>query len=495
MNKIKYSIYIIGGLLLSACHSATDNHAHEEDTHDHGTKTHTFLSDNYEVFVEYPQLIKDEAVSFKTYVTRLSDYKPMPGDSVRITLTGKTKGARKTEQATKQGIYTPILKPREGGSHTMLIEFFNNQKVESFEVKGITVYENHELAHPSIQDSETGNAIHYLKEQAWKTEFRVQKLKKRPFQEVIETSGQLLSANEDEVTIVAPFAGIVKMPSSLIEGKKVAKNEQLLRLTGKGLASDNISVHYNQLKTNYEKAKADYERLAKLVDEKIISEKAFLEAKTEYEQAKTAYENVAGTGDGHIKSTLDGFIKRVLVSEGEFVEAGTPLAVISQNQKLILRANVSQNHWHCLPEINEANFFTSYDNIVHNTKEHGGKLISYGRSASTSAWSTPIFFEINNIDNLIPGSYIEVFLLSKEIPGVIAIPISALTEEQGNFFVYVQLSGENYEKREIKTGISNGKEIEVTSGLTEGEIIVTKGAYQVKLASMSSALPAHGHSH
>jgi hypothetical protein len=35
----------------------------------------------------------------------------------------------------------------------------------------------------------------------------------------------------------------------------------------------------------------------------------------------------------------------------------------------------------------------------------------------------------------------------------------------------------------------------VLSGITEGERVVTKGAYAVRLASVSSAIPAHGHVH
>ena len=73
--------------------------------------------------------------------------------------------------------------------------------------------------------------------------------------------------------------------------------------------------------------------------------------------------------------------------------------------------------------------------------------------------------------------------------------MSALIEEQSNFYVFVQLSGESYEKRQVKTGVNNGREIEIVSGLNQGDVIVTRGAYQVKLASMSSTIPGHGHDH
>jgi multidrug efflux pump subunit AcrA (membrane-fusion protein) len=59
----------------------------------------------------------------------------------------------------------------------------------------------------------------------------------------------------------------------------------------------------------------------------------------------------------------------------------------------------------------------------------------------------------------------------------------------------VQLGGETFEKRDLTLGIRDGDWVQVLSGVKEGERVVTKGAYAVKLASMSSAIPAHGHAH
>ena len=44
-------------------------------------------------------------------------------------------------------------------------------------------------------------------------------------------------------------------------------------------------------------------------------------------------------------------------------------------------------------------------------------------------------------------------------------------------------------------GKQSGSEVEITKGLSLGEVVVTKGVYQVKMASMSGQAPAHGHAH
>lgn len=69
-----------------------------------------------------------------------------------------------------------------------------------------------------------------------------------------------------------------------------------------------------------------------------------------------------------------------------------------------------------------------------------------------------------------------------------------MTEEQGIYFVYLQIAEEEFVKREVGIGESDGKNVRILSGLKEGERVVVKGAYQVKLASSSSVLP-EGHSH
>jgi multidrug efflux pump subunit AcrA (membrane-fusion protein) len=77
----------------------------------------------------------------------------------------------------------------------------------------------------------------------------------------------------------------------------------------------------------------------------------------------------------------------------------------------------------------------------------------------------------------------------------LVIPISALLEDYGSYSVIVQVSGESFERRPVKIGKRNGRNVEVLSGLETGEMVVTQGAYQVKMASMSGSTPAHGHEH
>lgn len=61
--------------------------------------------------------------------------------------------------------------------------------------------------------------------------------------------------------------------------------------------------------------------------------------------------------------------------------------------------------------------------------------------------------------------------------------------------MFVQTGGESFEKRQVELANNDGVLTEIISGLSIGERIVTKGAFQIKLAAMSGDLPIHGHTH
>ena len=64
-------------------------------------------------------------------------------------------------------------------------------------------------------------------------------------------------------------------------------------------------------------------------------------------------------------------------------------------------------------------------------------------------------FELDNKGEIVPGAYIEVFLLTASIDNAIVVPVSALTEEQGLYFVYLRLDEEGYKKQEVTVGNSD----------------------------------------
>ena len=315
------------------------------------------------------------------------------------------------------------------------------------------------------------------------------------FYNVITTSGHILAAQGDETVVTANVAGIVSFDRPVTEGMQVSKNGTLFTLVSEHL-QDGDPV--KRARIAYETAKEELERAEKLVGQKIVSQKDFNSIKERYENARIAYEALApnaGQEGVAIKAPIGGYLKSCLVKEGDYVSVGQPVASITQNRKLYLRADVSERYYGVLSTIRSANFKPSYSEETFSLKELDGRLLSYGKATDDAAYYIPVTFEFANRGNIVPGAFAEVYLLSDERQNVISLPVSAITEEQGLNFVYIQLDETCYKKQEVTLGCTDGNRVEITSGLKGGESVVTQGAIHVKLASASNAIPAHSHSH
>ena len=337
--------------------------------------------------------------------------------------------------------------------------------------------------------------IIFPKAQAAKTTFEVREIQPASFNQVVKTTGQVLAAPGDEAVIVATSNGVVSFSSNkLTEGTKVQKGQSLFQISSKDIAEGD---YYTKVKATYEAAKASYDRAEALVKDKIISQKEFESTKLEFENAKTAYNAVSNhkTAKGvSVNAPINGHMKNILVKEGEYITVGLPLATVSQNQRLVLRAEVSQRYYNAMQSVKSANFKTPYDNKVYSLEDLNGRLLSFGKTSNENSFFIPVSFEFDNKGEVIPGSFVEVYLISSPIENTLSIPVSALTNEMGIYYVYVQIDEEGYRKQEVALGANNGKDVQIIKGLHPGDRVVTQGAYQVKMASASGAIP-HGHSH
>ena len=315
------------------------------------------------------------------------------------------------------------------------------------------------------------------------------------FTQVIKTSGQVLAAQGDERVAVATVAGVVSFKGKVTEGMSVREGMPLVLLSSGNIAEGDP---VQKARVAYEVSKKESERMQALVEGSIVSEKAFAKAKQAYENARISDEAVAKnhTDRGQaVTAPIGGHVKSLLVKEGDYVTVGQPLGSITQNRRLFLRADVSEKYYASLPAITSANFCTPSNSKVYALQDLNGRLLSYGKASGEGSYYIPVTFEFDNRSDVVPGSFVEIYLLARPMEGVISVPRSALTEEQGSFYVYLQLDEECYRKQLVTLGADNGQRVQVLSGLKAGDRLVTRGAYQVKLAGAANALPAHSHEH
>ena len=314
------------------------------------------------------------------------------------------------------------------------------------------------------------------------------------FREVIRTSGQILSTAGDEMTVVAKSDGIVSL-SGLNEGSAVSKGARIATLSSREIGTGDRLA---KARISYETAKKEYERDLQLSQDNIVSETHLDQSRLEYEYAKAEYEALSSgstaSGEILVASPLSGFIKSLNVKSGDYVETGAPIATVSQNRRLRLRADLSEKYFGKLGQIRDARFVTSYSDKIYSLSDLGGRLASYGRS-SDGDYFIPVTFEFDNRGDLVPGSYVDVYLIASGARTCISVPVSAVVEDQGVHYVFVRMEDGDFLRREVTLGESDGLRVSVTSGLEAGEIIVVEGAVHVKLAGITSVPAGHSHNH
>jgi RND family efflux transporter MFP subunit len=293
------------------------------------------------------------------------------------------------------------------------------------------------------------------------------------------------------------FAG-----NSLTIGASVNKGEFLMTISGKGLAEENIGLKMEEARNNFVKSEADFERKTKLSGEKLIPDKELQEAKAHYLNSKAVYENFRDNfrREGQmVVAPMTGYIRKFLVQNGEYADAGQPLLVISQDRNLVLTADVLQKYLPELRGIESVTLKPVPGGKIFSLEELGGRILSVGKSINPDNGMIPVTLQISNSGDFIPGGIVEIFFSCKSVQTVQTVqtvPIEALMEEQGLYFVFVQKTPELFERREVIPGISDGLRVVIPGGLEEGERVVTKGAVLVKLAKASGALDPHaGHVH
>ena len=125
-----------------------------------------------------------------------------------------------------------------------------------------------------------------------------------------------------------------------------------------------------------------------------------------------------------------------------------------------------------------------------------GRLVSVANFVDPKTRTVKVIYELTNGNRQLAveqAASLRLFRQSrKEGPAILE---SAVVDDAGRPVVYVQTGGESFERRAVMLGERQGGMVLVTEGLSPGERVVTKGAYLIRLASMSTQAPAHGHAH
>ena len=514
-------------------------HSHDhEDGHDHGHEGEghlllTAYSDGLEFFAETGTFVAGQEVSVLLHVTELQDFKPYVGEDVSVCLVpkgesagdncgncshghgteaepeiegegeghsheGETHESHQHEEKTEvQGIYRFCVRAEAEGEADLVFSAGGQRASIPVRVFG-SASEASEYAE-SLEVRSSNGAV-FPKEKSWSVDFATEEAVLEPFGQVIRATSRVQPSQEEVFTVSALTDGVVSIGAkALVEGREVRKGETLCIVKGSGTADENLATKYARAEADYNFARNEYERKKALASDRIVSESELRQAEAAFEIAKAVFENLKGNFDASgqsAKSPIEGFVTSVTVSNGQFVRAGDPIATVSRSRSLLVVAEIQPRYSACLKDICGATFKDMDSGRIWTLDELGGKVVSYGKSVSSDSPLIPVTFSVPNKGGFIPGSFLQTRIITRSETPAITLPTTSLIEEQGNYFVYRQLTPEYFEKTPVTIGASDGLRTEIRSGLSAGERVVSKGAMFVKLAQASGALDPHaGHNH
>lgn len=375
----------------------------------------------------------------------------------------------------------------EGHSH----EGHNHAESESHEGHDHEGH-SHGEAEEHGEESHEGEEITLHKHLADEFGVEAEKIAPGEFAQVVKVSGQIESATTSRAVVSATASGIVHFAGNITEGKKVSAGTLIASISAKGISGGDSNA---AAAAALDAAKRELDRVTPLHKDGIVSTKDYNAARQAYEQAKAAYSGTPAGGSA--TSSTAGVITSLLVRQGEYVSVGQPIAVVSGNNSLTLRGDLPEKYYSFLPTVSDANFRAAYTDEVVALKDLNGKLLSSGGAVGdNSRGYLPVYFSFENNGKVVPGSYAEVYLIGTKRHDVLAVPLAAVSEQQGQHFVYVRLDEDCYKKCPVTLGGNDGQKVEILAGIQSGDAVVTKGMTFVKLAETSGVVPeGHSHSH
>lgn len=485
----------------------------QEGEHGHGGGISvTHYSEATELFVEFPPLVQGEEAAFAAHLTRLSDFKAVDAGTLVVTLGGGGSPDERVEVGVSNmaGIFRPVLTPRYAGKRRLTFTLSGEGLDTTHDLGEVDVYANAAAAAAALPAEEEGSGIGFTKEQQWKIDFANASITERTIRESVAVTATIKPRATGEVLLTAPADGLLRPGPAGIPhvGMRVTSGQILgylvPRLGGDSdLATLDLAVQRAGL--DIEHARRDRLRLEQLFEDGAIPEHKLNEARNrerlaaaELDAARRRVETYQEGSNGlPLKAPTDGTIVAVGTAAGVAVAEGDMLVHIADLERLWLEARIAESDIGRVVAPQGVYFRLDGDEKA-TVLEHGknAKLIAYGDLVDPETRTVPVIFEFDNADSrLKAGMHLRAMLYTGRSATGVAIPASALVDDNGQDVTFVQTEGESFERRVVTLGARDGDWIAVRSGVNAGERVVTVGGYQVRLAAVAPAALGHGHAH
>lgn len=274
-----------------------------------------------------------------------------------------------------------------------------------------------------------------------------------------------------EADVIAKVDGEVR-ELYVEEGDEVAKQQVLARLDG-----DRLRLELNESRARLDKMRRDFERNEELQEKGLISEGDYERLRYDLEALQASY-NLASLELDYtqIRAPIDGVISERYIKVGNTIKTGDPLFRVTSLDPLVTYLHVPEREFRQLAAGQDVRI--DIDALA--GAPVLAKVTRVSPIVDPETGTFKLTIEVGNNDRTIkPGMFGRMNIVYDQHENVLQVPRSAITERAGSSYVYV-VEDEVAVRRNIETGFSHEGMVEITSGLTDGEQIITVGHVGLK---------------
>ena len=533
---------LIALMLLGGCAATVEEPQTNIEAEEPEPTAVTRWTDKTELFVEYPPLRVGVTSRFAIHLTDLKTFAPLTEGraTVELAYAGGQTETFIEDAPSRPGIFGASVTPTRAGSPAMTIRLTSDAVDDEHRLGPVEVEQEHhdgdhehphdsaeddhahpheeaDHAHPhesaGSEDQPRGEEISFLKEQQWTLDFSTQIVESASMRDSLTVPAKIQPRSGGRVALTAPIGGrlstSVKLP---VIGTNVQSGQVVAAIVPptsrpSDLAGLDLAVEEARVKLDF--ARQELARLERLLEVGAIPARRVTETKSQealasaqlraaqarleqHEQTRQAEHRADGHTAFQVRSPLSGVVAEVSATDGAHVEDGDGLIEVVAIDSVYAVGEIAEAEASTLRQPAGAELVVpGMDDPI-----DVGRLVSVANFVDPQRRTVKVIYELINRNRQLAieqAVSLRLFRQSrKEGPAILA---SAVVDDAGRPVVYVQTGGESFERRTVVLGERQGGMVLVNTGLSPGERVVTKGAYLIRLASMSTQAPAHGHAH
>jgi membrane fusion protein (multidrug efflux system) len=232
----------------------------------------------------------------------------------------------------------------------------------------------------------------------------------------------------------------------------------------------------NSIKASYNLAQINLKRLSGLRKQEIISQSEIDKIKAE---AQSLEANLAiaelQLDRCYIRSSISGVVNQLPAKKGVYLAVGDPVATVLEIERLKVVVGIPESDVHAVRKIDK---FEITLEALGNIEISGTKyFMAVAPESQAQVYRLELAVE-NKSEEILPGMFARVEIVKQEFPAALAIPLYAVISRDNKHFVYLEENGVA-KLQEVKLGILDGWQIQITEGLKPGDKVIVVGQRSV----------------